>query len=112
MLPVRFARGPRDDQPPIGEHGMLIVDRLDAAVRVGERDREIDAGLFVPLAVDEANRAGVRAVAAVHAGNPVPADHELVDVRLIPERRSPSAPPVVGVERGGRLREHECRKRQ
>ncbi len=111
-VPVPYARGPRDDQPPVGEHGMLVVDRSDAAVRVGERDREVDAGLLVPRAVDEANRGGVGAVSAVHAGDPVTADHELVDVRLIPERRSPSAPPVVGVERRGRLCEQQGRERQ
>ena len=37
-LPVLDARCPRHDQPPIDEHGVLVIDRRDAAVRVGERD--------------------------------------------------------------------------
>jgi hypothetical protein len=111
-VPVPDVRGTRDDQPSVGEHRVLVVDRFDAAVRVGERDGEGDTSLVVPRAVDEANRAGVGTAAAIDAGDAVAADHELVDVRLIAERRSPSAAPVVSVERRGRLGEQHSRERQ
>ncbi len=97
-FPVPDARRTGHDQSPIDEHGVLVVDSSDTTVSIGERDGEGDARLLVPRAVDEADRGGVGAVSAIHAGDPPASDHELIDVRLIPERRSPSAPPVIGVE--------------
>ena len=39
-VPVTDPRDPCDNQPAIDEPGLLVVDRRDAAVRVGERDLE------------------------------------------------------------------------
>ncbi len=66
---------------------------------LGKRDCEVDARLLVPRAVDESDRGGVGAVAAVGAADLGAANHELVDVRRVAERGAPPATPVVGVER-------------
>src|SRR5215470_20395494 len=57
--------GPRHDEPAVDEHRVLAFDRFDLAVRGRERDREVDACLLVPCAVDEADRGGIGAVPAI-----------------------------------------------
>jgi hypothetical protein len=55
-LPAPRASDAADDQPSVGERRMLLLDRSDAAVGIGECDGEVDAGRFAPRAVD--TRAG------------------------------------------------------
>ena len=45
-LPITAGGAPRYRQAPIGEHRALLVDGLDAAIRIGDGDGEGDAGPF------------------------------------------------------------------
>jgi len=112
-LPVADVCRASHDQSPIDEHRVLVVDGRDLSGWTGERHGEPDASLLVPRAVDETNRGRVGAVSTIDAGHAGPADHELIDMRLIAERRSPSTPPVVSIERcRGRCKQHTREREQ
>src|SRR5262249_12901712 len=94
-------------EPPVDEHRVLALDRFDLAVWVRKRDGVVDTRLLVPRPVDKADRGGVGAIPAVHAGDPLAANHELVDMRGVTKGRSPSAAPVVGAEARRWMREQQ-----